>query len=294
MTPLPNYKRLRLRYFLPLLFLIPLLTVSLFSQSQQPKDPSAPPPTSNELQARETLNKGVNDFKNGQYEDAIQDFTRAKILDPNLLNARLYLATTYASLYIPGTPSEANVRQGQAAIKEYQETLTLYPGNLTALDGLASMLFYMAGTPFDPAKFEESKSNFIRHIQLRPEDPEPYYWVGVIDWTLSFRANAQLRSAYNQTHTRRPVRDTEPMPGDLREAYRRNCATIILEGVDHLQKAIQRRPDYDDAMAYLNLLYRRQADIAETQDERDHLLQRADDLVDQVKEIKQRRLESAN
>jgi hypothetical protein len=52
------------------------------------------------------------------------------------------------------------------------------------------------------------------------------------------------------------------------------------------------RPDYDDAMAYLNLLYRRKADTVNFQDERDELLKMADDLLDKVKEIKERRAES--
>jgi len=38
--------------------------------------------------------EGVQSFKNGQYEEAARDFRRAKQLDPKLLNARLYLATT--------------------------------------------------------------------------------------------------------------------------------------------------------------------------------------------------------
>jgi len=36
---------------------------------------------------------------------------------------------------------------------------------------------------------------------------------------------------------------------------------LIQEGLDALNKAVQLRPNYDDAMAYINLLYRRKADI---------------------------------
>jgi|SRR5580700_10554596 hypothetical protein len=53
-------------------------------------------------------------------------------------------------------------------------------------------------SPFDRDKFVESKSFHQKHITLRPQDPEPYYWVGVIDWTLSFRADRELRAAFNQ------------------------------------------------------------------------------------------------
>ena len=35
----------------------------------------------------------------------------------------------------------------------------------------------------------------------------------------------------------------------------------MAEGIDHLNQAIQLRNDYDDAMQYANLMYRRKADI---------------------------------
>src|SRR5882724_10529334 len=35
-----------------------------------------PPQTQEQRQAREALNKGVQDFKNGQYDEATQDFLR--------------------------------------------------------------------------------------------------------------------------------------------------------------------------------------------------------------------------
>src|SRR5713226_1532986 len=152
----------------------------------------------NKLKARDWLNKGVQAYKNGQFDTAIEDFKQAKDLDPGLLNARLYLATAYASQYIPGAPSEENVRKGQQAVAEFQEVLRTDPKNLSAIDGIGSILYQMAALPFTPARFEESKTYHLRHIQLKPEDPEPYYWVGVIDWTLAFRANTEIRAAYNQ------------------------------------------------------------------------------------------------
>jgi hypothetical protein len=66
---------------------------------------------------------------------------------------------------------------------------------------------------------------------------------------------------------------------------------MVDEGISDLQKAIAVKPDYDDAMAYLNLLYRRKADMVESLDERRSLQEQADALIDKVKEIKQRRAE---
>jgi tetratricopeptide (TPR) repeat protein len=241
------------------------------------------------LKARDLLNKGVAAFKNGQSDAAIEDFKQAKESDPDLLNARLYLATAYASLYIPGAPSAENLARGQQAVAEFKEVLDKDPNNLSAIDGIGSILFQMAGQPFDPKKFEESKSYHQRHIQLKPDDPEPYYWIGVIDWTLAFRANGEMRVAYNKDNIKKQVRDTDPLPPAVRTEYASKYGTIIDEGITDLQKAISLRPDYDDAMAYLNLLYRRKADMVETPDERASLLKQADDLVDKVKEIKQKR-----
>jgi tetratricopeptide (TPR) repeat protein len=245
----------------------------------------------NKLKARDLLNKGVASFKNGQYDAAIEDFKQSKDLDPSLMNARLYLATAYASQYIPGAPSEQNMRLGTQAINEFKEVLEIDPNNMSAIDGIGSIIFQMAGTPYDPKKFEESKSYHQKHIDLRPTDPEPYYWIGVIDWTLAFRANGEARAAYNKDHINKQVKDTDPLPPAVRTDYTAKYSTLVDEGIADLQKAIQIRPDYDDAMAYLNLLYRRKADMVESADERASLQKQADDLVDKVKEIKQKRSE---
>ena len=249
----------------------------------------APPQTEDQRQARQALNQGVQVFKNGQYDEAIVEFQRAKLLDPKLMNARLYLATAYASQYIPGAPSQKNQEFGRKAVEEFRGVLDIDPQNLSAIDGIGSLIFQMAGTPYDPGKFEESKSFHQKHIQIKPEDPEPCYWVGVIDWTLSFRANNELRARYNQAHIAHQVKDTEPLPPDAREEYVRKYGAIIDEGIESLKYAITLRPDYDDAMAYLNLLYRRKADAVASPSERDDLLLMADYLVDRVKEIKWKR-----
>lgn len=243
----------------------------------------------NKLKARDLLNKGVNAFKNGQYDTAVEDFKQARDLDPNLLVARLYLATAYASQYIPGAPSDQNKKLGEEAVAEFKDVLQLDPSNLTAIDGIGSMLFQMAGTPFNAQMFEDSKTYHQKHIQLKPDDPEPYYWIGVIDWTLAFRANGEMRKDYNTKNIGKQLKDDAPLPAALRTDYTSKYGTMVDEGITNLKKAIEIRPDYDDAMAYLNLLYRRKADMVESAEERDNLEKQADALVDQVKEIKQKR-----
>jgi len=243
------------------------------------------------LKARDLLNKGVQAFKNGQYDSAIEDFKMATESDPNLLMARVYLATAYASEYIPGAPSDANTQIGDEAVKEFKEVLDRDPNNITAIDGLGSMLYNMSGTPFSPQKFDDSKSYHKKHIELKPNDPEPYYWIGVIDWVLANRTNLELRAAYNKDHINKQIRESDPMPPAVRADYVAKSQALVDEGIESVKKAIVIRSDYDDAMAYLNLLYRRKADMVESADERTALQKQADDLLDKIKEIKQHRAE---
>jgi len=244
----------------------------------------------NKLKARDLLNKGVAAFKNGQYDSSIEDFKQAKDLDPTLLNARLYLATAYATEYIPGAPSDDNVRIGQQAVSEFQDVLTVDSGNLSALDGIGSMLYNMAGTPFDPDKYNQSKQYHQKHIQLKPDDPEPFYWVGVIDWTLAYRGNAEARQAYNIQNQKKQLKESDPLPDKVRDQFTQQYGSLVDEGMNMLQKATELRPDYADAMAYQSLLLRQKADMVDSST-RASLEKQADDLLDKVKDIKQKAAE---
>jgi len=60
-----------------------------------------------------------------------------------------------------------------------------------------------------------------------------------------------------------------------------------------LNKAMELRAEYDDAMAYLNLLYREKADLAETPAERDELINTANSWIDKALEVKKIKAERA-
>ncbi len=240
--------------------------------------------------ARDRLNAGVQAFKSGEYDQAIEDFKQAKMLDPSFLNARLYLATAYAAQFIPGAPGEENTRMGEQAIEEFKGVLDIDPKNLSAIDGIGSILYHMAGTPFDAAKFKESKSYQLKHIQIKPDDHVPYYWIGVIDWGIAFHANKSLREEYNRLEPSQ-IKDSDPMPITLAARFREQVGMVVDEGIENLKKAMELQPEHDDAMAFLNLLYRQKAELEPTPELREADVKTADDLVDQVKALKKKRLE---
>ena len=240
------------------------------------------------LRARDQLNKGVEAFGAGQFEQAIEHFKQAQQYDPSLTNAELYLAAAYAQQYTPGAPSEENLRNGQEAIRINQDILSKDPNNLLAIDNLGSLLFNMAKTPFDEQGMNNAKQYHEKHIQLAPNDPEPYYWVGVIDWSVAYRNNNDMRQEYNAS-AKKPIHQDDPLPAALQKPLIDKNTEMVNDGITNLNKAIELKPDYDDAMSYLNLMYRQKADLETTPAARDSDLKMAEDLTEKSKAIKQKK-----
>ena len=82
------------------------------------------------------------------------------------------------------------------------------------------------------------------------------------------------------------------MPPALSSQFASKYASDADEGITNMKKAIELKNDYDDAMAYLNLLYRQKADMEASPASREADMKNADELVDKVKAIKQKKMES--
>jgi tetratricopeptide (TPR) repeat protein len=243
------------------------------------------------LKARDQLNRGIQSFKAGQTEAAIENFKQATQLDPKLMMAKLYLGTAYQSAYIPGATSDENQRMGSQALAEYQEVLADDPNNLDAIDRVGALLNSMATVPFSVDKLNESKTYWQKHISIKPDDADPYYWIGVIDWKIAYNGNMSARAAYNRIpgNYKKQVHDDQPMPSDVRDKFSADQSKTVDEGLAALKKATELRQDYDDAIAYLSLMDRQKADLTADPAQRDDLLKTADSLMDQVKQIKQKK-----
>lgn len=239
----------------------------------------------NKLLARDELNKGVRAYKAAQFDTAIEHFKRAVELDPSLLNARLYLATAYASQFVPGSPSEENKQLALSAIAEFEKVLEQDPGNNTALSYIASLYYGLGGSEKTlegiRADFDKSKEYRRKLIQLDPNNPENYYSIGVLDWALCNRANSETRAKYNVP------RPDEPLPEKARKELAALNESLVEEGTQMLEKAIQLNPKYVDAITYLNLIYRQKADIAASKQEREHYLDLADQMFERQKRLRE-------
>ncbi len=203
------------------------------------------------LEARDQLNKGVQAYKSAKYDEAINHFQQAVNLDPTYPMTRIYLATAYAQQVVPDLASPDNLKKANLAIESYKKVLDEHPNDSTSLKGIAGL--YFSTDKMDLAKQWQQKV-----MQADPKDPEAPYTVGVIDWRAAYKNAVQDLAAGGLTDD---GKGNAKMSKQICAKIKADNTQLVTEGLANLEKAVQIRPNYDDAMSYLNLMYRRKADL---------------------------------
>jgi len=207
------------------------------------------------LQARDNLSKGVRAFREAKYERAIDYFQEAIKLDPALTDAELYLATAYSQQFVPNADSANNRKNAEMAIQTFERVLQKEPNNVHAVEGLA----YVYQNSY---RLDKAREYYLKQTQLAPQNPTPFYAVGSVNWLL-----LQSKSAL-------------PPPEEQ--------ARLVEEGLENLDKALVLNPDYEDAMAYKNLLFREKARLATDPQEKEKFEAMANEWFDKVLETRKR------
>lgn len=203
------------------------------------------------LAARDQLNKGVDSYKSGKYEEAIGHFQKATELDPSLPMAKSYLATALSQNIVPGLDTAENLKTAQQAISIFQEVLAKNPADVNSLKQIAGIYFSIK-------KFDEAKTWQKKVLAVDPKDPEAAYTVGVVDWTLAHEnvLKTLVPAGFNDDG-----QGNTKVPKKIMDVIKEQNAPLVEEGLQYLNQAVANRANYDDAMAYLNLIYRRKADV---------------------------------
>lgn len=203
------------------------------------------------LKARDQLVKGVAAFKNAQYEQAINFFQRAHELEPEDGTAQLYLATAYSYQVVPNLLEQKNIDIANKAIAGFKDYLQSHPGDKVSLQQLASIYRNIK-------KYPEAKQYELEVIKVDPQDAEAHYTIGFVDWAEAYENARKLLAADGLT---------DDGAGNVKMS-KATCAKVkeqntplVTDGLDHLKQAVTINTNYDDAYQYLNLVYRRQADI---------------------------------
>ena len=235
------------------------------------------------LKSRDQLNKGVQAFKNAQYAEAVESFKTAVELDPNFPTARLYLATAYMQQYIPGADSPENNRMASAARDEFMKVLEQQPNDKTAVASLASLYL-------NQKNWDEAEKWYQKLAAVDPNSPIPYYSLGFIAWSKWYPAYGTARANLGmKQEDPGPIKDKK-----VKEELKAKYGPVIDGGLQALDKALQINPEYDDAMAYENLLVRERADLADSKEEYEKQIKVADDWVQKALATKKAKAEKKN
>jgi len=230
----------------------------------------------NKLKARDHLNQGVNAFKSGNYSEASDHFKTAISLDPTFDTARLYLATSYVQQYIPGTETPENKKFATAAMSEFQTVLGANPdpsSKLLATESMASLYYNMKD-------FNKAEDWNKKVIELDPKNKEAYYTLGVIPWTTFIGPDREAR-------LNEKMRPEDPAP--LKDAKERaelkaKYWDSLTQGIEYEKKALAVDPEYENAMAYMNLLIRYRADLQDSKEQAAADVKEADSWVEKALE----------
>jgi tetratricopeptide (TPR) repeat protein len=216
-------------------WLVVLLTLSVISMSGCG--------FTQKLRARDNMNKGVKAFTDQKYDAAAQYFEKAVELDQNsdfTETARMYQAISYQSQFIPGSTDPRSHDMAVKSIETFELVIDKARNpakpNRDAMLGIASLYYQMK-------EYEKSKEWCRRVLEIDPTNAEAYYRIAVIDYD----------DAFDRTGIQGEL--VELMTPEERETTRAN----VDEALACLDKALEIRPDYFDAMEYQNLLWREKA-----------------------------------
>ena len=227
------------------------------------------------LKARDNLNRGVQAYKSAQYTQAVELFEKAVQLDPNFPTARLYLAMAYYMQYIPGAESPENQQMADHALEQFQKVLAQQPKNDVATQSIASIYF-------NEKKWDDAEQWYKKATELNPKNREGFYTLGVIAWTRWYKPWAEARAKLGmKPEDPGPIKDKK-----VREGLKSQYLPVINAGLDNLQKALEVDKEYDDAMAYVNLLIRERADLDDSADEYKKDVETADNWVQKAMQTK--------
>ena len=110
-------------------------------------------------------------------------------------------------------------------------------------------------------EFEKTIEALTQRAAIEPNNPEAYYTISTYYWDKAYR---DFR---------------------LKEPEKKG---FVLKGIEQVDKALQLKPDYMEALTYKNLLLRLQANLEKDQAKQSALLKEADKLRDQALALQKR------
>jgi tetratricopeptide (TPR) repeat protein len=214
------------------------------------------------IKSKQATKRGNEFLKAAQYQAALAEYEEALRLDPKETKLHKHIGIAYMGMYQPGSKHPKDLEYAQKAIDNLKQYAEAYPQDTKSLEYLVSMYlnterfddaiaFYqnellkrnprdakamqsLAMLYFKKGDFDNGVLWLKKRLEIEGNNPEVYYLIGVQAWDRS----------YNYP--------------DIDPALR---TKIVDEGLQALNKAVELKPDYFEAVSYINLLYREKAKI---------------------------------
>lgn len=228
-----------------------LAIASVAAVGQTPADTTTHPTAIKKLEARDELNKGYKEYKKAHYDEAIRHFQRATELDPGLLIAKSYLGTAREQYIVPGSDTPDNLKIAQHTIEIFQQVLDANPHDVNSMKQVAGIYYLVK-------KLDDAKTWQKKVLAEDPRDSEAAYTVGAIDWQETHQNVLDVLTAAGLNDD---GEGNAKAPASVMEKIKAQNGVLVEEGLQYLKQAVENRPNYADAMAYANLMYRRKADV---------------------------------
>ena len=205
-------------------------------------------------------------YQRGDYEGAAVLYEDALQSDPDLVVAHFYLANSYDNQFRPGVRGDADDdRLLQLAIQEYIVAIdqeTDIARRTLAMQHLRAAYLKLAGFYRQNEEFDKTIEALRARAVFEPDDPEAPYTIGTYYWEKVYRDSS--------------------LNGQQQQDY-------IVLGLTELDKALELRTDYMEALVYKNILLRMQANRSKDVTQREQLIAEADRLRNQARELQKRR-----
>ena len=244
------------------------------------------------LQSKQEIKKGNEFFKAGQYESALASYQEALRLDPSEKKIYKNIGLAYMGRYQPGSKHQKDLEFARKAIENLSTYVGAFPQDRKAREFLVSMYlatdryddairFYQEMLKTDPkdskamssiaqmyfkkGDFDTAVTWLKKRLEVEGNNPEVYYFIGVQAWDRSYN-----------------------FP-DLAPETR---AKIVDEGLEALNKAVEIKPDYFEAISYINLLYREKAKMETDPAKKKEYTDTADKYLQQALELRRKAKEA--
>lgn len=246
------------------------------------------------VQARMQIREANDAYAKEEYATALEHYRRAREIDQSFPDLDRMIGYSLIGLYVPEDKSDANKKHADDAIRELRGYLRKRPDDRIAREALINLYL-------NAERITEAINYFREWLQTHPADIEAVRSIATLyakqgnfqealNWyekiTLIDSKNPEAFYTYGVVCYEKVAKNP---PQDTAERLQ-----IIEKGKAALQRAIQMKAEYFEAMVYLQLLFRQQAPLETDPAKQQQLLAEADRIrTDAIAIVKKKKAEAA-